>query len=156
VHNLIAHYRPAMGDTTGLDHMICFALYAASRATTGLYRPTLDAAGITYPQYLALRVLRHHDDITVGDLGRALALDSGTLSPLLKRLEAQGLVTRTRGTHDERTVTATATTHGRQLHDRLADLPHRLAHAVDLDPDELTQLHHLLSRVRACAPTTTL
>jgi DNA-binding MarR family transcriptional regulator len=143
-----------MGDeTTGLEQMICFELYAASRAMTGLYRPALDALGITYPQYAALRVIWHHGAITVGDLGRALDLDSGTLSPLLKRLEAQGFVTRERGTHDERTVTVRPTAEGAELRHRVADLPHRLACAVDLTGDEFAQLHHLLSRVRASAAT---
>jgi MarR family transcriptional regulator, organic hydroperoxide resistance regulator len=141
-------------ETTGLEQMICFELYAASRAMTALYRPELDAHGITYPQYLALRVIWHHGSVTVRDLGRALNLDSGTLSPLLKRLEAQGLVTRERGTHDERTVTIRPTAAAADLHHQIADLPERLACAVDLTRDEATQLHHLLSRVRASAATT--
>jgi len=143
-------------ETTGLEQMICFELYAASRAMTSLYRPALDALGITYPQYAALRVIWHHGSITVGDLGRALDLDSGTLSPLLKRLEAQGLVTRERGTHDERTVTVRPTAQGAELQPKVADLPHRLACAVDLTGAEFTQLHHLLGRVRASAGTHTI
>jgi DNA-binding MarR family transcriptional regulator len=142
--------------TTGLEQMICFELHAASRAMTGLYRPALDALGLTYPQYTALRVIWHHGAITVGDLGRALALDSGTLSPLLKRLETQGLVTRERGTHDERTVTVRPTAEGAELQHQVTDLPQRLACAVDLTGDEFAQLHHLLSRVRASAATHTM
>jgi DNA-binding MarR family transcriptional regulator len=134
--------------------MICFELYAASRAMTGLYRPALDAHGITYPQYVALRVIWHRGAITVRDLGRTLDLDSGTLSPLLKRLEAQGLITRERGTHDERTVTVRPTPRGLDLQKRLADLPERLACAMDLTLDEFTDLHHLLGRIRASAATT--
>jgi DNA-binding MarR family transcriptional regulator len=121
---------------------------------TGIYRPALDAHGITYPQYVALRVIWHRGSVTVRDLGHALNLDSGTLSPLLKRLEAQGLVTRERGTHDERTVTIRPTAAGAELRHQLADLPERLACAVDLTHDEFTQLHHLLSRIRASAATT--
>ena len=83
---------PVMDAGTGLEQMICFELYAASRAMTALYRPTLDAAGLTYPQYLVMRVLGHRGATTVRDLGTALRLDSGTLSPLLKRLETQGLL----------------------------------------------------------------
>jgi len=143
-------------DTTGLERMVCFDLHSASRAMTSLYRPALDAHGITYPQYVALTVIWHRDHITVRDLGHALHLDSGTLSPLLKRLETQGLVTRSRGTHDERTVWIEATDQGHRLRDRLADLPERLACAVDLDPGELRTLHHLLSRVRASADTNAL
>ena len=143
-----------MDETTGLEQMICFQLHAASRAMTGIYRPALDAHGITYPQYVALRVIWHRGSVTVRDLGHALNLDSGTLSPLLKRLEAQGLVTRERGTHDERTVTIRPTAAGAELRHQLADLPERLACAVDLSHDEFTQLHHLLSRIRASAATT--
>ena len=87
-----------MVESTGLEQMICFELYAASRAMTSLYRPTLDQAGLTYPQFVALRVLWHRGPTTVRDLGRALHLDSGTLSPLLKRLETQGHIRRERGT----------------------------------------------------------
>jgi len=134
--------------TTGLEEMICFELYAASRAMTGRYRPALDALGLTYPQFAALRVIWHHNAITVRDLGKILALDSGTLSPLLKRLESQGLVTRERGTHDERTVTIRPTTKSTQLQQQTADLPERLACDIDLTHDEFTQLHHLLSRIR--------
>ena len=139
----------AATDTTGLEQMICFELYAASRAMTAVYRPTLDAHGITYPQYAALRVIWHRGTTTVRDLGTALALDSGTLSPLLKRLETQGLITRTRNPHDERSVVITTTDTGRTLQQRLTDLPERLACAVDLTLDEFTQLHHLLTRIRA-------
>jgi MarR family transcriptional regulator, organic hydroperoxide resistance regulator len=137
--------------TTGLEQMICFDLYAASRATTSIYRPALDEAGLTYPQYIALRVLWHRGPTTVRDLGRALQLDSGTLSPLLKRLETQGLVHRVRGTADERTVWIHLTDAGTHLRDRLADLPRRLACAVDLTDDEFHTLHDLLSRIRASA-----
>jgi MarR family transcriptional regulator, organic hydroperoxide resistance regulator len=140
-------------ETTGLEQMICFELYAAARVMTGLYRPALDAHGLTYPQYVALRVITHRDSITVRDLGRALHLDSGTLSPLLKRLETQGLVTRQRGTSDERTVTIRPTAAATALHQQIAGLPERLACTVDLTTDEFTQLHHLLSRLRASATT---
>ena len=145
-----------MSETTGLERMVCFNLYAASRAMTGLYRPTLEELGLTYPQYIVMRVIWHRGSITVSDLGRALELDSGTLSPLLKRLAAQGLIRRDRGTHDERTVWVTATAKGSELRHRVADLTERLAHAVNLSPDEFAQLHHLLSRVRASATVNTI
>jgi len=135
---------------------VCFNLYAASRAVTGLYRPALDALGITYPQYIALRVIWHRGTITVRDLGRSLDLDSGTLSPLLKRLEAQGLIRRERGTHDERTVWVTATDRGAELRQRVADLPDRLACAAGLSTAEFTQLHQLLTRIRTSATTASL
>ena len=134
---------------TGLDQMICFELYAASRAMTALYRPALDAAGLTYPQYLVMRVLGHRGATTVRDLGTALRLDSGTLSPLLKRLETQGLIHRERGTTDERTVWIHLSADGAALQDRLADLPEQIACASGLTLDEFRTLHHLLGRFRA-------
>jgi MarR family transcriptional regulator, organic hydroperoxide resistance regulator len=138
--------------TTGLEQMICFDLYAASRAMTGLYRPALDALGLTYPQYVALRVLWHRGSTTVRDLGIALHLDSGTLSPLLKRLEAHGHVRRERASHDERTVWIHLTDSGAALEHQVADLPERLACAVDLTPGEFQQLQALLTRIRAASP----
>jgi DNA-binding MarR family transcriptional regulator len=141
---------------TGLEEMICFDLYAASRATTGLYRAALDEHGLTYPQYIALRVLWHRGPTTVRDLGHALQLDSGTLSPLLKRLETAGHLRRERGTADERTVWIHLTDTGTRLRDQLADLPQRLACAVDLTDDDFRRLHHLLSRIRTHATANTL
>ncbi|WP_127500902.1 MarR family winged helix-turn-helix transcriptional regulator [Actinoplanes solisilvae] len=137
-----------MVDDTGLEQMVCFQLYAASRAMTAIYRPALDPHGLTYPQYLALRVLWHRGPTTVRELGKQLDLDSGTLSPLLKRLETAGHVTRTRGTTDERTVVVHLTDSGRSLRETLTDLPRRIACSVDLTEDEFIQLHHLLGRVR--------
>ena len=145
-----------MEESTGLEQMICFELYAASRAMTSLYRPALDALGLTYPQYVALRVIWHRGRVTVRDLGTALDLDSGTLSPLLKRLETQGLIHRTRGTDDERVVWVTPTAEGTALEQRVADLPRRLACALDLTTDDFTQLHQLLSRIRGAATTSTI
>jgi DNA-binding MarR family transcriptional regulator len=145
-----------MEESTGLEQMICFELYAASRAMTSLYRPALDTLGLTYPQYIALRVIWHRGRITIRDLGTALHLDSGTLSPLLKRLETQGLIHRTRGTDDERVVWITPTAAGAALEERVADLPQRLACALDLTLDDFTHLQHLLSRIRGTATSTTI
>src|ERR671917_397807 len=101
--------------SVALDDQLCFALYAASRAVTARYRPMLDELGITYPQYLVLMLLWEQDGQTVGQLGSRLALDSGTLSPLLKRLTAAGLVTRHRRVEDERSVSIALTDQGRAL-----------------------------------------
>lgn len=98
-----------------LDDQLCFALYSASHLMTRAYRPMLNALGITYPQYLALLVLWEADDLTVGSLGEKLFLDSGTLTPLLKRLEAQGLIERRRDPADERQVRIRLTEAGRTL-----------------------------------------
>ncbi|MEU4238402.1 MarR family transcriptional regulator [Actinoplanes sp. NPDC026619] len=137
---------------TGLEQMICFELYAASRAMTALYRPALDDAGLTYPQYLAMRVLWHQGPVTVRDLGRILHLDSGTLSPLLKRLETVGYLRRERGTTDERTVVIHLTDAGVQLEQKVAEVPQQIICALDLNLDEYRQLHHLLGRIRAATP----
>jgi DNA-binding MarR family transcriptional regulator len=143
-------------EETGLERQVCFSLHAASRAITGLYRPALDAVGLTYPQYVVMLVLWRRGTISVRDLGRALDLDSGTLSPLLKRIEAQGLIRRTRSAADERVVHISVTPDGSALRERVADLPERLGCAVGLDVEELTQLHILLERVRAAAAVHTL
>ncbi|MEU4560627.1 MarR family transcriptional regulator [Actinoplanes sp. NPDC023936] len=137
-----------MKASTALDDMICFQLYAASRGMTALYRPLLDPHHLTYPQYLVLRVLWHDGPTTVRDLGRVLALDSGTLSPLLKRLETQGLITRRRATDDERVVVAQLTDAGLALRDEIGDLTQRLVCATALTLDELGQLHQLLDKAR--------
>lgn len=137
-----------MRESTALDRMICFQLYAASRAMTALYRPHLEPHGLTYPQYLVMRVLWHDGPTTIRDLGRTLRLDSGTLSPLLKRLEAQGHLRRVRATHDERTVWIHPTDTGTQLQADIGDLTQTLACASGLTTDELTQLHTLLHRAQ--------
>jgi MarR family transcriptional regulator, organic hydroperoxide resistance regulator len=143
-------------ERTGLEDMLCFELYAASRAMTSLYRPALDTLGLTYPQYIALRVLWERGPTTVRDLGNHLRLDSGTLSPLLKRLETQGHIRRHRGTTDERTVEIHLTDQGTQLRHQAADIPDRLACALGLDETAFHQLTTLLSRVRDSATTHTL
>ncbi|WP_229074818.1 MarR family winged helix-turn-helix transcriptional regulator [Actinoplanes sp. DH11] len=137
-----------MKASTALDDMICFQLYAASRGMTALYRPLLDPHHLTYPQYLVLRVLWHDGPTTVRDLGRALALDSGTLSPLLKRLETQGFVHRLRDPGDERVVVVHPTAEGTALREQLDDLTQRLICATGLTLDELSTLHHLLHKAR--------
>ncbi|MFD2078311.1 MarR family winged helix-turn-helix transcriptional regulator [Actinopolymorpha cephalotaxi] len=132
-----------------LRHQVCFALYAASRAVTDVYRPILEELGLTYPQYLVLLVLweRDPDPATVKDLGAALELDSGTLSPLLKRLAAAGLVTRSRSVRDERVVEVALTAAGRALRDRVGEVPRQVAEATGLSEDELLSLRHTLTRI---------
>lgn len=134
-----------------LRHQVCFALYAASRAVTDVYRPILEELGLTYPQYLVLLVLWERDPIasTVKDLGAALELDSGTLSPLLKRLAAAGFVTRSRSVRDERVVEVALTDAGRALRDRVGEVPRRVAAATGLAEDELMALRNTLTRITA-------
>ena len=106
-----------------LDHQLCFALYSASLAMTKLYKPLLEGLGLTYPQYLVLLVLWERDDLMVSELGERLFLDSGTLTPLLKRMEAAGWLQRQRDAADERRVRVTLTSAGRALQAQAADIP---------------------------------
>src|SRR6478752_10857698 len=106
-----------------LDNQLCFALYSTSLAMTKLYKPMLEELGLTYPQYLAMLVLWEQDGLTVSELGERLYLDSGTLTPLLKRLETAGLVSRIRAVQDERRVHITLTAAGRKLKAKAAKIP---------------------------------
>src|SRR6187200_10539 len=106
-----------------LDNQLCFALYSASLAMTKLYKPLLDELGLTYPQYLAMLALWEQDGLMVSEIGDRLSLDSGTLTPLLKRLEAAGLVSRIRDVQDERRVHITLTAAGRKLKARAQKIP---------------------------------
>jgi DNA-binding MarR family transcriptional regulator len=123
-----------------LEDQLCFALYAASRAVTGLYRPLLDDLGITYPQYLVLLVLWAQGPVPVKELGIALQLDYGTLTPLLKRLETHGLLRRERRAEDERSVLITLTEQGAALRDRAEAVPGLIGAAMGLEPAEFDQL----------------
>jgi DNA-binding MarR family transcriptional regulator len=114
-----------------LDDQLCFALYAASRAMTARYRPLLDALGLTYPQYLVMVVLWDQGETTVRGLGDRLRLDSGTLSPLLKRLESNGHISRTRNAEDERSVLIRATPQGSRLRAQAAQVPIDILGALD-------------------------
>lgn len=130
-----------------LDEQICFPLYAASRAMTAVYRPRLERLGLTYPQYLVMLALWERDDRSVGDLCDALALDSGTLSPLLKRLEAAGVVARRRSAVDERRVDVQLTARGRALRAEAVAIPAGMAEAAGLSMDELATLREILRRM---------
>ncbi len=132
-----------------LDKQVCFALYAASRAATARYRPILDRFGLTYPQYVALLVLWERGETTVKDLGAALMLDSGTLSPLLKRLETAGLVLRRRDADDERSVVVSLTKAGAALQTEAAGVPAELARATGMSPSELKALRETLAALTA-------
>ena len=131
-----------------LDHQLCFALYSSSLAMTKLYKPLLDPLGLTYPQYLVMLVLWEGDGLAVSELGQRLMLDSGTLTPLLKRLEAAGLVQRLRDSADERRVLLRLTAAGRSLKARAANVPAEVACAAGCPLDELTALTARLKRLR--------
>lgn len=130
-----------------LDNQLCFALYGAANRMTRLYRPMLDALGLTYPQYLAMLVLWEASPRTVGALGEALDLDSSTLTPLLKRLEAGGLVTRDRDPEDERRVIIALTDKGRALRDQAVSIPEKLFCALDMPLDAVGALRDRLKTV---------
>ncbi|MEV7791007.1 MarR family transcriptional regulator [Streptomyces sp. NPDC087512] len=138
---------PPATDWLRLDQQICFSLNAASRAFGGVYRVLLKELGLTYPQYLVMLVLWEHGELPVKRLGEHLRLDSGTLSPLLKRLEAAGLVARERSTHDERSVRVRPTREGIALRGRAAEVPRRIAAATGLDLAEIQDLRARLDRL---------
>ncbi|AEI38719.1 MarR family winged helix-turn-helix transcriptional regulator [Paenibacillus mucilaginosus] len=134
-----------------LDNQLCFAIYATSREITKLYQPFLERLGLTYPQYLAMMVLWERQECSVKELGEALYLDSGTLTPLLKRLEASGLVTRNRSAEDERVVRIGLTEQGKALREQAAIVPQALMEQTCLSAAEfeglLQQFKSLLKRV---------
>ncbi len=132
-----------------LDHQLCFALYSSSLVMTKLYKPVLSALGLTYPQYLVLLVLWETDAVSVSDLGTRLFLDSGTLTPLLKRMEAAGWVTRLRAVDDERRVIVSLTAAGRALRRKAQHVPNEVACAAGCELDELASLTGRLQALRA-------
>jgi DNA-binding MarR family transcriptional regulator len=137
---------PGAGDGQRLERQLCFALYSATNLTTRLYRPLLEPLGITYPQYLAMLALWERAPRSVGGLGEALGLDSGTLTPLLKRLEAGGLVTRTRDARDERRVLVGLTPAGTALRARAASVPETLRCGLPLPLEDAAALRDALWR----------
>jgi DNA-binding MarR family transcriptional regulator len=130
-----------------LDDQLCFALYAAQRAVTAAYRPLLDELGLTYPQYLVLLVLWERGETSVKELAGALRLDYGTVSPLLKRLEAAGLVRRERAAGDERSVRVACTGRGEELRERATCVPGALLEATALDSTQAARLREELRRL---------
>ncbi|MFJ7589581.1 MarR family winged helix-turn-helix transcriptional regulator [Streptomyces sp. NPDC097617] len=132
-----------------LEDQLCFALYAASRAVTVRYRPLLDALGLTYPQYLVMLALWERDSLSVRDLCTALQLESSTLSPLLKRLEAHGLVLRERRADDERSVAVRLTEAGADLRDKADAVPLGIGDAMNLTPEQEATAKHLLGLITA-------
>ncbi|MBK6017226.1 MarR family winged helix-turn-helix transcriptional regulator [Streptomyces sp. MBT53] len=134
-------------DWLRLDQQICFSLNAASRAFGGVYRVLLKDLGLTYPQYLVMLVLWEHGELPVKKLGEHLRLDSGTLSPLLKRLETAGLVRRERSARDERSVEVRLTDEGVALRERALDVPRRILGATGFDIDEIRALRARLDEL---------
>ena len=138
----------AQPDLLRLDNQLCFALYSATLTMTKLYQPVLKQFGITYPQYLVLLVLWKGDNLTVSDIGQRLFLDSGTLTPLLKRLEAAGLVERRRARNDERQVRVSLSQSGRELRLKADVIPHTVARAAGCSVGEIAELTRRLQLLR--------
>ena len=140
VRNILHGMNVDSDDVLRLDRQICFRLYAASNLLTRLYRPVLTELGLTYPQYLVMLTLWESAPQSVGDIGERLYLDSGTLTPLLKRLEIAGLVSRERDTADERRVLVTLTKAGRALKQQAKKVPSTLARGLNLQPPQVMNL----------------
>jgi DNA-binding MarR family transcriptional regulator len=132
-----------------LDQQLCFALYSTSLAMTKAYKPLLEKLDLTYPQYLAMLVLWESDDLTVKEIAMRLSLDSATMTPLLKRLEAQGYVERIRGVEDERQVHIRLTDAGRTLKESAREIPSAIFCAAGSDASSILQLRDSLVRLRA-------
>ena len=137
------------GDVLRLDNQLCFAVYAAAHALNATYKPLLEPLGLTYPQYLVMLVLWQEDGVTVSGLGSRLGLDSGTLTPLLKRLEAAGLVSRIRDAADERQVRISLTAPGRALKQKAKGIPQELLCASGLTLADIVALRGKLESLAA-------
>ncbi|MGV9304250.1 MarR family winged helix-turn-helix transcriptional regulator [Nonomuraea sp. NPDC003727] len=138
-------------DLLALDRQVCFALSIASRSVIGLYRPLLQPLGLTHPQYLAMLALWQQEPLSVKELGELLQLDPGTLSPLLKRLQALGYIHRERNSKDERALALTLTPAGKELRAEAEKIPPAIVARLGMDIEELQHLHQSLMRVIAAA-----
>lgn len=130
-----------------LDNQLCFPLYACAREVVKKYTPLLDAIGLTYTQYIVMLVLWEHEVVTAKDLGEKLHLDSGTLTPLLKRLEGNGLVARARSSADERSLEVSITDKGRQLKQTAAHIPEKIGACISLSAEDMGTMYRLLYQV---------
>jgi DNA-binding MarR family transcriptional regulator len=138
-------------DPLSLERQVCFALVVASRSVLSIYRPLLEPMGLTHPQYLVMLALWGETPLSVGKIGSLLQLDSPTLSPLLKRLESAGLITRTRSGDDERQVLVDLTRSGHDLRERALAIPPAVVAKLGMEIPELEALHAALTRVIAAA-----
>ncbi len=145
----------ASTDPLALERQVCFALVVAARSVVALYRPLLEPMGLTHPQYLVMLALWEGEPLSVKDLSRRLQLDPGTLSPLLKRLEAQGLLDRARDTVDERLLSVSLSAAGRKLRKQAERIPAAVLQRLDMDASEIQQLHGTLTHFLAAAEAPT-
>ena len=134
-------------DLLKLSNQVCFPLYALSRKITAHYQPLLDKLGITYPQYLVMMLLWEFKELAVKEIGGQLMLDSGTLTPLLKRMEEKSLVMRTRSAQDERMVIITLTEGGKKLKKKAGDIPEKLMCSLGLTVEEMMAIHKLTTTI---------
>ena len=134
-------------DALKLSKQLCFPLYACSREMIKLYKPFLDELGLTYTQYITLMVLWEHKAMTVKALGQELYLDSGTLTPLLKKLEEKGLVTRRRSDLDERNLIVTITELGESMRDRALHIPEEMTKCITLPREDIRELYRMLHQL---------
>jgi len=134
-------------DVLKLENQLCFPLYACSREIVKRYKPFLDAIGLTYTQYIAMMVLWERKNVNVKELGQYLYLDSGTLTPLLKKLESKGYVTRTRSEQDERQLMVTITELGEALKEQAVEIPLQIAGCTNLTAEEAMQLYRSLYKI---------
>lgn len=136
-----------MNENLKLENQLCFPVYALSRQITNLYRPHLDKLGLTYPQYLVLMVLWEQETVTVKRLGELLWLDSGTLTPLLKRMEVNGLVNRKRSAEDERVVNIIITTEGKKLEKQAEEIPLAIKKDLNMSDEQLAKLRKKINKI---------
>lgn len=136
-----------MNDKLKLENQLCFPLYAAAKEVIRRYRPMLDPFGLTYTQYIAMMALWEHRALTMTELGAMLMLDSGTLTPMLKKMECDGLVVRHRSDDDERKVIVSLTDKGAKLHDDIGIVPDSMGACVKLASEEAAQLYTLLYKL---------
>ena len=136
-----------MKDPLLLENQLCFPLYAAAKEVVRCYRPFLDPLGLTYTQYNAMMALWEHKVLTINQLGKLLYLDSGTLTPMLKKMEQAGLLVRRRSETDERSVVINLTPKGEALREQAVNIPDEMAQYVKLNANDTIQLYHLLHRL---------
>ncbi len=134
-------------DALKLENQLCFPLYACSREVIKLYKPFLDELDLTYTQYIAMMVLWEHKSVTVKELGQYLFLDSGTLTPLLKKMEGKGLISRKRDQEDERSLIVSLTEEGEAMKEKALEVPVKMARCVRLEPEEAQELYRLLYKL---------
>lgn len=130
-----------------LENQLCFPLYACSKEVVRMYKPLLDRIDLTYTQYITMMVMWEREQLNVKELGKCLYLDSGTLTPVLKKLESKGYLTRERSKEDERNLVVAITEEGKKLRDKALQVPEQLAQCVNLSPDEAATLYQLLYKV---------